>query len=86
VLLGVRERGVLLGVGRQHLGLVTSDVGVVKVPGQRGGDVEIPDLVSVGVAIDADDPVLGFSVSVGFQDDAHLVRSLLLDQTMPAEP
>ena len=46
--LGVGERGVLLGVGRQHLRLVAVGVRGGEVTAQRGRDVEVADLVDAG--------------------------------------
>jgi hypothetical protein len=72
VFLGEREGGVLLGVGGQHRALVPGDVGGREVPAQGGRDVEVADLVAVGVAVDPHDAVLRFAVLVGAQDDAHV--------------
>ena len=71
LLLGEGEGGVLLGVGGQDVCLVAGDVGVVEPASQRGGDVEVPDLVAGGVAVDADDAALGLAVLVGAQANGH---------------
>ena len=70
-LLGVREDGVLLGVGGQHAALVAGQVGGGEVTAQGGGDVEVADLVPRLVPVDADHPVLRLAVLVRAKDDAH---------------
>ena len=65
--LGVGERGVLLGVGRQHRGLVAGDVRVGELAAQRRRHVEVADLVARRVPDDPDDAVLRLAVLVGSQ-------------------
>ena len=69
--LGVGERGVLLGVGRQHLRLVAGHVGVGELTAQRGRHVEVADLVARRVADDPDDAVLRLAVLVRSQHHGH---------------
>ena len=71
VFLRVRERRVLLRVGGQHVGLVAIGVGRPEVAAQGGGDVQVVDLVPVGVAVDPHHTVLGLAVLVRSEGDAH---------------
>ena len=71
LLLGVGVAGLLLGVGRQHPGLVAGQVGAGEVAAERRGDVDVADLVAFGVAVDAHDAVLRLAVLVGSEHDAH---------------
>ena len=71
VLLGVRERHVLLGVRGQHRRLVAVEVGGREVPAQGRRDVEVPDLVARRVAHDPDHARLGLAVLVGVQSGRH---------------
>ena len=72
--LGEGERRVLLGVGRQHLRLVAVGVRGREVAVQRGGHVEVADLVARGVAHDAHDARLRLAVAVRSQHDPHASR------------
>jgi hypothetical protein len=67
--------GVLGRVGGEALGVVAGVVHVVEVADQRDAHVVVGDLVRLGVAEDAHDAGLGFSVLVVAQRDGH--RSLL---------
>ena len=69
--LGVGERGVLLGVGRQHRAWSPVMCASANVAAQRGRHVEVADLVPRGVADDADDAVLRLAVLVRSQDRRH---------------
>jgi hypothetical protein len=77
VQLGVGEGGVLLGVGGQHLALVTGRVRLGEVAAQRRRHVEVVDLVPRGVATNADDAVLRLAVLVGSQDRGHVGSTLV---------
>jgi hypothetical protein len=63
--------GLFLGIGWQHPGLVPDEVGSAEVAAQRGRDVQVADLVPVGVAVDPDHPVLRLAVLVRSEHDAH---------------
>ena len=61
--------GVLLGVRGHHMAVVAFEVGRREVPAQLRGDVQVFDLMAVGVPGDLDDPDFGFSVLVVAEDD-----------------
>jgi hypothetical protein len=67
--LGEGEDGVLLGVGWHHMGVVPFGVRSLEVAAQLRGDVEVGDLVPVGVAGDPDHSVLRLAVLIGGQLD-----------------
>ncbi len=52
--------------------MVAIDVGCGELPAQGRGDVEVPDLVALAVAVDPDHPVLRFAVLVRSENDAHV--------------
>ena len=70
VLAGERVHGVLLGVGRQHRGVVAVEVHGVHVAGQRDGDVEVVQHVPGRVPVDPHQPDLGLAVLVVAQHSA----------------
>ena len=71
VLLGEREAGVLLRVGRQHPRLIAGDVGGVEIAPQTGRHVDVAQLVPGPVPHHPDHADLGLAVLIGSQDDAH---------------
>ena len=76
--------GVLLGVRGHHVAVVAFEVGRGEVPAQLRGDVQVFDLVAVGVPGDLDDPDFGFSVLVVAEDD--LVAHGLIPNFRYVEP
>jgi hypothetical protein len=69
VLLRERVDRVLLRVGGHDLAVVALDVARHEVAAQLRGDVEVLDLVPIGVAGDPHQPVLGLPVLVRSQHD-----------------
>src|SRR5206468_10615005 len=65
------EDGVLLGVGRDDVGVLAGQVDVLEVAGQGDADREVLEAVAVTVAGDRDHPHLGLAVLVGAEDHAH---------------
>jgi hypothetical protein len=80
VLLREGVHGVLLGVGRHHLAVVADGVARLEVPAELGGDVEVLDVVHVGVPGDPDDADLGLAVLVRTQDDVAVGHVSSLDR------
>src|SRR3712207_9307768 len=73
---------------RQQFGVVSVHVGSLEVALKRDGDVQVPYLVTVSIALHLDEPDLGLAVVVLAQDDlspgrlptghfGHLSTSLL---------
>jgi hypothetical protein len=62
--------GVLLGIGSDHVAVVAGGVCRFEVATQLRGDVEVLDLVAVGVPGDFDQSDFGLAVLVLAQDDA----------------
>ena len=71
VLLGEGVDGVLLGVGGDDLGVVAGQVRVGEVAAQRGGHVQVLDLVPLALASDADQPDLRLTVLIVTERDGH---------------
>ena len=71
VLLGEGVDGVLLRVGGDDLGVVAGQVGVGEVAAQRGGHVQVLDLVPVTVAGDVHQADLRLAVLVVAEGDGH---------------
>ena len=71
VLLGEREDGVLLGVGRQDPAWSPVVCASVKSPRSEVETFRSRISWRGGVAVDADEAVLGLAVLVGSQDDGH---------------
>ena len=71
VLLGEGVDGVLLGVGRHDVGVVTLQVRGGEVAAQRGRHVQVLDLVPVAVAVDVHQADLRLAVLVLAERDGH---------------
>jgi CRISPR/Cas system-associated exonuclease Cas4 (RecB family) len=71
VLLGEGVDGVLLGVGGDDVRVVARQVRGGEVAAQRGGHVQILDLVPVAVPGDVDQADLGLAVLVVAERDGH---------------
>ncbi len=74
-LLGLREDRVLLGVGGDDVFVAAFGVSGLEVAPQLRGDVEIADLVAIGIAVDPHESVLRLAVLVRCQSDlaAHFL-------------
>ena len=68
---GLGVDGVLLGVGRQTLGVVADRVEFFQLTSQLRGDVDVLEVVDVGVAVDVDEVDLGLAVLTVSESDAH---------------
>jgi len=71
VLLGEGVDGVLLRIGGDDLGVVADQVGVGEVAAQRGGHVQVLDLVPVTVTGDVHQADLRLAVLVVAEGDGH---------------
>ena len=69
--LGEREHGVLLRVGRHHLGVVAGDMAGLEVTGERDADHEVFDLVTFAIAGHTNQVRFGLPVLVVAEDDRH---------------
>ena len=70
-IVGEREHGVLLGVGREDLAVVARHVRVREVAAQRDADGEVLEMVGGPALGDPHDVGLGLAVMVVAEDDRH---------------
>jgi hypothetical protein len=67
-LLGEGEDGVLLGIGGYDVGVVAGDVDILEIAGERDADVQVAELVALGIPRDRNHPHPGLAVLIGPDD------------------